>query len=126
MERLETADAPAAIGPYSQGMAAGGLIFTAGQVGLDPATGRLVDGGVEAETERVMQNLGAVLAAAGAGLDAVCRTTIYLTDLGAFQAVNAIYARHLGDHRPARTTVGVTALPLGARVLIDMVAVRPG
>ncbi|MGD8393970.1 MAG: Rid family detoxifying hydrolase [Candidatus Eiseniibacteriota bacterium] len=126
MERLDTADAPAAIGPYSQGIVAGDLIVTAGQIGLDPASGRLVEGGVEAQTERVMQNLAAVLAAAGVGLDAVCRSTIYLTDLGAFQAVNAVYARHLGDHRPARTTVGVAALPLGAQVLIDMMAVRPG
>jgi len=125
LRRIETGEAPGAIGPYSQAIVAGGLVFTAGQIGLDPRSGKLVPGGIEAEAERVLANLEAILTAAGIGLDAVVRSTLYLTDLADFQAVNAIYGRHLGDHRPARTTVGVAALPLGARLAIDMIAVRP-
>jgi 2-iminobutanoate/2-iminopropanoate deaminase len=126
VDRIETGGAPAAVGPYSQAVVAGDAVYTAGQIGLDPATGQLVEGGVEAEAERVLGNLGAILAAAGTDFDAVVRATIYLVDIADFQAVNAIYARHLGDHRPSRSTVGVAALPLGARVLIDMIAVRGG
>jgi 2-iminobutanoate/2-iminopropanoate deaminase len=126
VDRIETGGAPAAVGPYSQAVAAGDAVYTAGQIGLDPATGQLVEGGVEAEAERVLGNLGAILAAAGTDFNAVVRATIYLVDIADFQAVNAIYARHLGDHRPSRSTVGVAALPLGARVLIDMIAVRGG
>ena len=124
--QLETGGAPAAIGPYSQGAvipAGAALVFTAGQVGLDPATMRLVPGGVAAETEQALTNLAAVLAAGGADFAGVVRTTIFLADLADFQAVNAIYARRLGEHRQARSTVGVAALPLGARVEIDMIAV---
>jgi len=124
--RVDTAKAPTPIGPYSQGMAAGAgeLVFTAGMVGNDPATGRIVPGGIEAETEQALSNLQAVLAAAGLDFRDVARTTIFLADLGDFQAMNAVYGRRLGGHCPARSTVGVVALPLGARVEIDMIAVR--
>jgi 2-iminobutanoate/2-iminopropanoate deaminase len=105
---------------------AAGLVWTAGQIGLDPATGQLVTGGVAAETERALENLAAILAAAELDFGAVVRTTIYLTDLAEFQTVNEIYARYLGDHRPTRATAGVAALPLGARVEMDMLAVRGG
>jgi 2-iminobutanoate/2-iminopropanoate deaminase len=122
MEFVQTDAAPGAVGPYSQAVKAGGFVFTAGQVGLDPATGKLVGGGVEAETKRVMANLAAVLEAAGSGLDRVVKTTIFLADIADFQAVNAVYAAALGDHRPARSTVQAGALPLGARVEIEAVA----
>jgi 2-iminobutanoate/2-iminopropanoate deaminase len=126
LTRVETAKAPTPIGPYSQGIAAaaGELVFTAGMVGNDPATGHLVAGGIEAETDQALSNLEQVLAAAGLGFRDVARTTIFLADLGDFQAMNAVYARRLDGHRPARSTVGVAALPLGARVEIDMIAVR--
>jgi 2-iminobutanoate/2-iminopropanoate deaminase len=117
--------APRALGPYSQAVAAGDLVFCAGQVGLDPATARLVPGGVEAEAARALENLAAVLAAAGAGLGHVVRTTVFLVDLGEFAAVNAVYARYFTAPFPARTTVQVAALPAGARVEIDAIASRP-
>lgn len=120
--RVETADAPAAIGPYSQGVIAGGFLFTAGQIALDPATGELVDGGIEAQTERVLDNLTAVLARAGATWTNVVKTTVFLQDLGDFPKVNEIYARRLGESRPARSTVQVAALPRGGLVEIDAVA----
>jgi 2-iminobutanoate/2-iminopropanoate deaminase len=116
--------APRAIGPYSQAVAAGELVFCAGQVGLDPASGRLVPGGVEAETARVLENLAAVLAAAGLELGDVVKTTVYLVDLGEFAAMNAVYARYFSAPYPARATVGVAALPAGARVEIEAVATR--
>jgi len=122
-EIIRTDRAPQAIGPYSQAIRAGGLLFLSGQVGLDPATGALVEGGLEAETTRALQNLEAVLRAAGAGLDRVVRTTVFLVDLGEFAAMNAIYARAFGENRPARSTVQVSALPRGARVEIDAIAV---
>ena len=122
MERVHTASAPAAIGPYSQATLAAGLVFTAGQIGLDPGTGKIVEGGIEAQTERVMANLSAVLAAAGSGFGRVVHASVYLTDLGDFPLVNEIYGRHLGEHRPARTTVGVASLPLGASIEIAMIA----
>ena len=100
------------------------LVFTAGMVGNDPATGQLVPGGIEAETEQALTNLENVLGAAGLTFQAVARTTIFLLDLGDFAAMNAVYARRLGGHTPARSTVAVKALPLGARVEIDMLAVR--
>ena len=121
-ESIRTEQAPQAIGPYSQAIRAGDLLFLSGQVGLDPATGALVEGGLEAETTRALQNLEAVLRAAGAGLDRVVRTTVFLIDLGDFAAMNAIYARAFGDNRPARSTVQVSALPRGARVEIDAIA----
>jgi len=119
---VSTAGAPAAIGPYSQAIAIDGLLFAAGQAGLDPGSGNLVAGGVEPETERVMANLSAVLDAAGCTWADVVKTTIFLTDMGDFAAVNAIYGRLVTDPPPARSTVGVAALPKGARVEIDVVA----
>lgn len=114
--------APAAIGPYSQAVRAGDLVFLSGQVPLDPATGQLVEGDVAAQTRRAMDNLGAVLAAAGCSFGDVVRTTIYLTDLGNFTAVNEAYAAYFAPPYPARATVQVTALPRGAIVEIDMIA----
>ena len=123
---IESGGAPRPIGPYSQAVQveATGLVFTAGMVGNDPATGKLVAGGIEAETERALDNLEAVLAAAGLTFADVARTTVFLADLAEFPAMNAVYARRLGAHHPARSTVGVQALPLGARVEIDMLAAR--
>jgi 2-iminobutanoate/2-iminopropanoate deaminase len=121
---IQTDAAPQAIGPYSQAVAAGDLIFLSGQIGLDPATGQLVTGGTVAEAEQVLRNLAAVLAAAGLDFGAVVRTTIYLVDLGDFATVNDIYARFVRAPFPARSTVGVAALPRGARVEIDAIAWR--
>ncbi len=115
-------DAPQAIGPYSQAVRAGQWLFLSGQIGLD-ASGHLVPGGIEAETNQVLENLRAVLAATGASLDNVVRTTIYLVDLNDFGRVNVIYARYFGAPFPARATVGVAALPRGARIEIDAIAV---
>ncbi len=122
-EVISTVAAPAAIGPYSQGVRCGNLLFLSGQIPLDPATGRLVEGDVAAQTLRVLANLHAVLAAAGAGFSDVVRTTIYLVDLAHFAVVNAIYAQHIGEAAPARSTVQVVALPRGALVEIDAIAV---
>ena len=119
-----TDHAPAAIGPYSQAVEAGGVVYCSGQIGLDPANGQLVDGGTAAEAERVLRNLQAVLAAAGLGFAHVVRVTIYLVDLADFTTVNEIYGRYVRQPYPARATVGVAALPRGARVEIDAVAVR--
>lgn len=122
---ISTPTAPAAIGPYSQGVDARGArtLYLSGQIPLDPATGELLKGSIEEETERVMENLGAVLAAAGAGFDHVVKTTVYLVDLGDFARVNAVYGKRFGATPPARTTVQVAALPRGARIEIDAVAV---
>jgi len=120
---IATPDAPGAIGPYSQGVRHGNLIFCSGQIGLDPATGQLVPGGVESETRQVLLNLAAVLAAAGVTTDAVVRTTIYLVDLADFARVNEIYGAYFSEPYPARATVGVSELPRGARVEIDAVAI---
>ena len=119
---VSTEGAPAAVGPYSQGIVIDGLLFCAGQAALDPATGNLVEGGIEPETERVMANLTAVLDAAGATWDDVVKTTIFLVDMGDFATVNGIYGRFVGDPPPARSTVGVAALPKGAHVEIVAVA----
>lgn len=124
MRTIATPDAPRAIGPYSQAMLTGGQVFTAGQIALDPASMELVPGGVAEQTERVMQNLRAILEAAGSGMSSVIRTTVYLIDMGDFAAMNEVYARHFGDHRPARSTVAVAALPKGARVEIDAIGIR--
>jgi reactive intermediate/imine deaminase len=97
-------------------------VYTSGQIGIDPATGALVPGGIEAQTRRVLENLKAVLAAAGSSLDRVLRVGVYLTDLGHFQAMNRIFAEYLDSYRPARSTVGVAALPMGALVEMDMIA----
>lgn len=124
-EPISTADAPKAIGPYSQAVAApaGRLVFCSGQIPLDPRTGELVKGTIEEETRRVMENLKAVLAAAGGSLGQVVKTTIFLTDLADFAKVNEVYGGYLGAVPPARATVQVAALPRGARVEIDAVAV---
>ncbi len=122
---ISTNAAPAAIGPYSQAIASGDLVFCAGQVGLDPVTGELVSGGIEAQAERAIRNLGAVLDAAGLGYAHVVKSTVYLVDLEEFGAMNAVYARFFSDPWPARATVGVAALPRGARVEIDAIAARP-
>jgi 2-iminobutanoate/2-iminopropanoate deaminase len=124
LRTIATDGAPKAIGPYSQAMAAGELIFCAGQVALDPASGESVTGDVRAQTERVLENLSAVLAAAGSDLRHVVKTTVYLTDFNDFAAMNEVYAARFGDHRPARATVGVSALPKGLRVEIECVAIR--
>jgi 2-iminobutanoate/2-iminopropanoate deaminase len=122
--RVATEAAPRALGPYAQAVVSGDLVFCAGQIGLDPASGTLVAGGTTAEAEQVLQNLLAVLAAAGLGFEHVVRTTIYLVDLADFPAVNDIYGRYVREPYPARATVGVAALPRGARVEIDAIAMR--
>ena len=121
-QAVSTNGAPAAIGPYSQGIVSDGLLFCAGQAALDPASGALVEGGIEPETERVMANLTAVLDAAGASWADVIKATIFLIDMADFATVNGIYGRFVGDPPPARSTVGVAALPKGARVEIELVA----
>jgi len=119
---ISTQAAPAAIGPYSQAVQAGDLLFCSGQIPLDPKTGELVGGGVEEQTRQVMKNLEEVLKAAGATFEDLVRTTIYLTDIAAFPVVNDIYAGYLGESPPARATVEVSALPKGALVEIDGIA----
>ncbi len=123
-EIIATERAPRAIGPYAQAVVANGFVFTSGQIGLDPATGEMVAGGTRAEAERVLENLGAVLSAAGSSFDRIVKATIYLIDLGEFAAVNEIYARYVGESLPARATVQVAALPKGARVEIDAIALQ--
>jgi 2-iminobutanoate/2-iminopropanoate deaminase len=123
LKAIATEGAPAPVGPYSQAIVHAGLVFVSGQIPLDPATGKLVEGEIEAQTERVLESLAAVLAAAGSGLDRVLRTTVYVTDLSLFARVNAVYARFFAaDPAPARATVQVAALPLGAAVEIDAIA----
>ena len=123
---ISTKDAPNAVGPYAQGVRAGGLIFTSGQVALDPATGALVQGGVEEQTRRVMLNLAAILQAGGSGLDRVVKATVYLTDLGKFDEMNRVYASFFPDDKPARVTVEVSRLPKDALVEIDAIATTEG
>ena len=123
--RIETATAPAAIGPYSQGIVAGGFLFTAGQIALDPASGKMVEGGIVEQTTRVLANLREVLANAGATWADVVRSTVYLVDLAEFPTVNEIYGKHLGSARPARSTVQVAALPRGGLIEIDLIAQIP-
>ena len=121
VRRVNTTSAPQAIGPYSQGIVANGLLFTAGQIAIDPQTGRLVEGGVANQTERVLANLSAVLDAAGASWNDVVKTTVYLHDMADFQTFNEVYGRLIGDARPARTTIQAAALPRGALVEVDAV-----
>lgn len=123
LKQITTDKAPAAIGPYSQGVVANGFLFTAGQIALDPAAGKIVDGGIVEQTDQVMKNLEEVLRAAGASWGDVVKTTVYLHDLAHFPTVNEIYGKWLGSARPARSTVQVPALPRGAMVEIDAVAV---
>jgi 2-iminobutanoate/2-iminopropanoate deaminase len=121
---ISTNGAPAAIGPYSQAIGAGRLVFCSGQVGLEPSTGELVEGGIEAQAERALQNLGAVLDAAGLTYNDIVKTTCFLADMADFAAFNAVYARFMTDPPPARSTFAVAALPKGARVEIEAIAVR--
>jgi 2-iminobutanoate/2-iminopropanoate deaminase len=126
MQPISTKKAPAAIGPYSQAVRAGGFVFLSGQIPLIPGTGQLLEGGIVEQTEQVMSNLAAVLEAAGLTFDHVVRTTIYLQDLGDFQAVNEVYGkRFTRPPQPARSTVQVAALPRGAKVEIDAIAMMP-
>lgn len=122
MRTIATEGAPKAIGPYSQAVADGGFLFMSGQIPLDPVTGELVSGGIEAAVERVFDNIEAILSASGLRLDDVVKTTVYLLRIGEFAAMNAVYARRFGDHRPARSTVAVADLPKGAAVEIDVIA----
>jgi 2-iminobutanoate/2-iminopropanoate deaminase len=123
---VDTVGAPRPIGPYSQAVEAGGLVFCAGQVGLDPRTGRLIDGDTAAQAERAILNLAAVLAALGLGLGDVVKTTVFLVDIADGPAMSAIYGRLFPAPYPARSTVAVAALPAGARVEIEAIAVRRG
>jgi 2-iminobutanoate/2-iminopropanoate deaminase len=126
VKEIQTDAAPAPVGPYSQAVQHGDLIFASGQIPLDPKAGKLVEGDIEAQTERVIANLSAVLEAGGSSLQRVVRTTVYLVDLSLFPRVNAVYARHFtGDPAPARATVQVAALPLNAQVEIDAIASGP-
>lgn len=122
MDYVATPDAPQAIGPYSQAVKANGLVFTSGQIALDPATGNVVEGSFDDQVHRVFRNLEAVLKEAGSGFDRVLRATVYLTDMGNFQTLNTIYAEYFGDHKPARTTIQASALPKGGAVEIDLIA----
>ena len=124
LEKIATDRAPKAIGPYSQAIRSGDLIFCAGQVGLDPATGEAVQGDVKVQTARILDNLAAVLAAAGSDLAHVLKTTVFLTDMGDFAAMNEINAQKFGEHRPARSTIGIAALPRGLRVEIECIATK--
>ncbi len=119
---VRSAGAPAPIGPYSQAIRQGGFLFVSGQIGLDPATGGIVEGGVAAECRRTLENLRAVLTAAGLDFADVVRTTIYLTDLADFAVVNEVYGSYFAEPFPARATVGVASLPRGARVEIELIA----
>ncbi len=122
IEYVSTPDAPAAIGPYSQGVKAHGFVYTSGQIALDPATGKLVDGSFEDQVHRVFKNLGAILRAAGTDFNRVLKATVYVTNLENFTTLNTIYASYFGDHKPARTTVEVPKLPKEAAVEIDLIA----
>ncbi|NWF35732.1 RidA family protein [Mariprofundus sp. KV] len=119
---IHSDDAPKAVGPYSQAVLSGGVLYASGQIGLDPQAGKLVAGDVESQALQVTKNLSAVLAAAGASLSDIVKVNIFLTDMADFPLVNAIYASWLGEHRPARATVAVAALPLGAVVEMDLIA----
>lgn len=122
MRFLATDGAPKAIGPYSQAVVDGDLLFASGQIPLDPATGELVTGGIDAAAERILDNLESVLASAGLGFADVVKTTVFLTRTEDFPAMNAVYARRFGEHRPARSTVTVAGLPKGAPLEIDLIA----
>ena len=126
-EEIRTDAAPAPVGPYSQAVAVGELVFASGQIPLDPATGALVTGEIELQTERVLDNLAAVLGAAGSSLERAVRTTVYLADLSHFARMNAVYERRFtGNPRPARSTIQAGALPRGVAIEIDVIALRDG
>ncbi len=122
---IHTDDAPKAVGPYSQAVRTGSLLFTAGQVAIDPAIGKLIEGDVAAQAEQVMRNLQAVLTAAGTGFEHVVKTTVFLVDMADFAALNGVYGRYFPQNPPARSTFAVRGLPLGALVEIEMVAEIP-
>ena len=122
-ETIQTGEAPKAIGPYAQAIKANGLVYTAGQIAIDPESGELVDGGITAQTRRVFANLAAVLKAAGTSMNQVVKATVFLRHMADFAAMNEIYAEHLGKATPARSTVAVAELPRGALVEIDLIAV---
>ena len=124
LNAVATDKAPKAIGPYSQAIVADGMVYTAGQVALDPQSGELVGTSVAEQTEQALKNISAVLAASGSSLGQVVKTTVYLADMADFAAMNEVYARHFGGHRPARSTVQAAGLPKGARVEIDAIAIR--
>ncbi|HEY1386901.1 MAG TPA: RidA family protein [Ktedonobacterales bacterium] len=122
--KISTTSAPAALGPYSQAIVLDGMVFASGQIALDPTSGQLVEGDVRAQTHRVLQNLTAVLEAAGSSLGNVVKTTVFLTSMSNFTAMNEVYATYFGDEPPARSTVAVAELPKGAQVEIEAIAVR--
>ena len=122
-QQVETSGAPAALGPYSQGIRTGTLVYAAGQLGLDPGSGALVDGGVAEQTDRALRNVTAILDAAGVSLDRVVKTTVFLADMADFSAMNDVYATHFSAPFPARSTVAVKSLPKGALVEIEAIAV---
>lgn len=122
IERIETLNAPAAIGPYSQALVAGGLVFVSGQIPLDPATGEIVAGGIEAQTRRVLQNLAAILEAAGSSIRRAVRTTVYLSSMADYAVMNQVYAEFFEAPYPVRTTIQAAALPRDVLVEIDMIA----
>lgn len=124
LRTIKADGAPNAVGPYSHAITGGDVVYCSGQIPLDPATSELVTGDIGAQTERILDNLTAVLAAAGSGLDRVMKTTVFLADMGDFAAMNEVYAKRFGDHRPARSTIAVAGLPRGARVEIECVAAR--
>jgi 2-iminobutanoate/2-iminopropanoate deaminase len=126
LDVVATAGAPKAIGPYSQAIVVGGFVFTAGQVALDPASGELVVGGIADQTTRALENLRAVLTAAGSSLPQVIKTTVFLVDMADFAPMNEVYGRVFGNHRPARSTVAVAGLPRGALVEIEVIATVKG
>src|ERR1017187_8027898 len=121
---VATKDAPQPIGPYSQAIKAGGFVFASGQIALDPATGKLIEGDIKAQTERVLKNLTAVLAAAGSSMDRVVRTTVFLKNISDFPAMNEVYGQFFKNEPPSRSTVGVAALPRDALLEIDVVALQ--
>jgi 2-iminobutanoate/2-iminopropanoate deaminase len=124
-ERVSTTAAPAAIGPYSQAIASGALVFASGQIALDPSSGQLVEGDVQAQTRRALDNLSAVLEASGSSLGQIVKTTVFLTTMDDFAAMNAAYGEYFTADPPARSTIAVAALPRNARVEIEAIAVRP-
>jgi 2-iminobutanoate/2-iminopropanoate deaminase len=119
---VETDQAPDAIGPYSQGVSRGGFLFVSGQIPVDPVSGKLVDGGISAQTEMVLKNLRGVIEGGGSSLDRILKTTVYMVDLKEFKEMNRVYGEFFGKNPPARATVEVVALPLGSRVEIDAIA----